>query len=173
MSPLRLQTKSVDLPHPALATTNLLPLIAPQPDRVVTVLAISPCEEDHRSLRDIFRRSRWSLFHARTCQEAVEFLRLNRIAVIITESELEDRCWKDVLGRVASSCPPAPRVVVSSRKADDELWSQALNLGAYNVLAKPFDEQEVFWVVSHAWLDWKSEWERQFRPAPLSLRATA
>jgi len=40
--------------------------------------------------------------------------------------------------------------------ADDALWAEVLNLGGYNVLAKPFDSREVFRVVGNAWLHWKN-----------------
>jgi len=36
---------------------------------------------------------------------------------------------------------------VTSRLADERLWAEALNLGAYDVLAKPFDSTEAMRVV--------------------------
>jgi hypothetical protein len=52
------------------------------------------------------------------------------------------------LGRMP--CPPL--LVVTSRIADDRLWSEVLNLGGYNVLAKPLNMKEVFHVVGLAWM---------------------
>ena len=46
---------------------------------------------------------------------------------------------------------------MSSRLADDRLWAEALNLGAWDVLAKPFEKSEVLRAVSTAWLDWKNK----------------
>jgi hypothetical protein len=43
-------------------------------------------------------------------------------------------------------------VVVTSRLADDYLWSEVLNLGGWDVLAKPFREQEVLYVLDSAWI---------------------
>jgi FixJ family two-component response regulator len=43
---------------------------------------------------------------------------------------------------------------VTSRLADEYLWAEALNLGAYDVLAKPFDTSEVMRVVASAWRHW-------------------
>jgi hypothetical protein len=51
-------------------------------------------------------------------------------------------------------------VIVSSRLADDNLWTEVLNRGGYNVLAKPFQAAEVFRDVSQAWLNWKTRAER-------------
>ena len=45
-------------------------------------------------------------------------------------------------------------MIVTSRSADERLWVEALNLGAYDVLAKPFDRDEVLRSVSMAWLNW-------------------
>jgi len=52
------------------------------------------------------------------------------------------------------SLPDPPFLVVTSRLADDRLWAEALNLGAYDVLAKPFDKTEVNRIVRSAWLRW-------------------
>jgi DNA-binding response OmpR family regulator len=54
--------------------------------------------------------------------------------------------------------PRPPFVIVTSRLADDELWSEALNLGAYDVLAKPFEATEVTRIVSLAWLHWSDRY---------------
>jgi DNA-binding response OmpR family regulator len=53
-----------------------------------------------------------------------------------------------------SRLPDAPLLIVTSRLADERLWAEALNLGAYDVLAKPFDTAEVVRVVSLAWQHW-------------------
>jgi FixJ family two-component response regulator len=65
--------------------------------------------------------------------------------------------WKDLLAQVNHG-PNAPAVIVSSRLADDRLWAEALNLGAWDVLARPFVRSEVFQAVSAAWRHW---WNRQ------------
>ena len=44
-------------------------------------------------------------------------------------------------------------MIVTSRLADERLWAEALNLGAYDVLAKPFDRTEAMRVVAAAWRD--------------------
>jgi DNA-binding response OmpR family regulator len=50
-----------------------------------------------------------------------------------------------------------PVLIVTSRVADDYLWVEALNLGAYDVLAKPFDLTEVTRILSSAWLHWQQQ----------------
>ena len=63
--------------------------------------------------------------------------------VVICEKSLPDGEWKDLLGKT-------PRLIVTSHAADEALWAEVLNLGGYDVLAQPFDEQEVRRVVTMA-----------------------
>jgi len=124
----------------------------------VNVLLISPHDEDHRQLQAILRHSTWQQYGARTQAEALEVLRETNIPVVICESKLPDGTWRDVLSQLSRQ-PSPPLLVVSSRFADERLWSEALNLGAYNVLAKPLNATEVFHVVSLACLFWKRQWQ--------------
>lgn len=127
--------------------------------KIVKVLMISPLDEDHQGLRRILQHSKWQQLGARTQQEAMAFLEENPVPVVICESELPDGTWKDFLAQLTClDCPPV--LIVTSRLADEILWSEVLHLGGYNVLAKPFNSKEVFHVVGLAWLLWKSQWER-------------
>jgi DNA-binding response OmpR family regulator len=135
--------------------------------RSVNVLLISASADDHQHLRDILKHSNWQQHGARTQTEAFEFLRENVTPVVICESELPDGTWREVLGRLdRMQCPPL--LVVTSRMADDRLWSEVLNLGGYNVLAKPLNMKEVFHVAGMAWMAWKRRWEG---PQPLAMSA--
>ena len=66
---------------------------------------------------------------------------------------LEDGTWKSVLGHIRGEAHP-PLLVVTSRVADEHLWAEVLNLGGYDVLAKPFIAEEVRHVCTTAslWL---------------------
>jgi DNA-binding response OmpR family regulator len=126
--------------------------------RAVQVLLISPFDEDHQHLAGILKHSNWQRHEARTQKEALEFLREHVTPVVICESELPDGTWQDVLSQFGRmQCPPS--LVVTSRMADDRLWSEVLNLGGYNVLAKPLYVKEVFHVAGTAWMAWKRQWE--------------
>jgi len=54
-------------------------------------------------------------------------------------------------------------MIVTSDHAESSLWADVLNLGAYDVLAKPFDKSEVIRVISLAWLEWRDDKERVAR----------
>jgi DNA-binding response OmpR family regulator len=79
------------------------------PTFVITVLSVSPADDDHSVLRDFFD---------------------------------------------AKAAAQPPLMIVTSRLADEYLWSEALHHGAYDVLSKPFDPDELNRVLTLASLKW-------------------
>lgn len=73
--------------------------------------------------------------------------------VVLCERDLPDGDWRDVLG-LALDLPHPAAVIVTCRQADEHLWAEVLNLGGYDVLAKPFDEREVGRSLALAWARW-------------------
>lgn len=124
-------------------------------------LSVFPEQEDHVALESIFRHSerplcpgsKWALKPCRTLKEALPTLRKGRIPFVLCERDLQPGSWKDVLAALAL-LPDPPYLIVASRHADDRLWAEALNLGAYDVLPAPFEPAEVVRTLSVAWLRW-------------------
>jgi DNA-binding response OmpR family regulator len=123
------------------------------------VLSISPIEDDHNSLERVFSEFRWTLHRALTLASATTFLAENQVPVVICERALPAGTWKDLLNG-AIVLPQPPRVVVTSRLADEHFWAEALHVGAYDVLAKPFEAREVFRIVSLASRSWHYQYLR-------------
>jgi DNA-binding NtrC family response regulator len=120
------------------------------------VLTVSPLEETHARLRGIFQHTKWSIQEAHTCDEAMDLLMHEPLAVVVCEATLEDGDWKKLLSALAA-LPRPPKVIVTSSDADDALWSDVLSSGGYDVLPRPFDRSEVARIVSLAWLQWRTE----------------
>jgi FixJ family two-component response regulator len=55
----------------------------------------------------------------------------------------------------AEGLPVPPPVIVTSRVADERMWAEVLNLGGYDVLAKPLNSEEVIRTVTSAWSLWQ------------------
>jgi DNA-binding response OmpR family regulator len=122
----------------------------------VTVLSVSPLEDDHTTLQLIIGHSRWKLFKADSHSAALSILRRDQISVVVCEHGLKLGKWTDLLDRLNDLQHP-PSLIVTSRLADDRLWAEALNLGAWDVLAKPFDRTEVLRGVKAAWQHWHDQ----------------
>jgi DNA-binding NtrC family response regulator len=127
--------------------------LANRPTRVLSILSVSPLEEDHSSLQAIVRHSSWNQFQARDLSSATSLLQQHDIAVVLCERDLGSGSWIDLL-ESTRRLPHSPSLIVTSRLADDRLWSEALNLGAWDVLVKPFDRTEVIRSVKSAWQHW-------------------
>jgi len=117
------------------------------------VLSVSPNEEDHAGLRQRLPHSVWCVYDAVSFASARNLLRGYNIGVVLCEQDLAPGSWIEVL-ELLMDLQNAPPLIVTSRLADDKLWSEALNLGAYDVLAKPFYQEELLRTVNLAWLRW-------------------
>ena len=120
---------------------------------LLTVLSISPVETDHASLESIMAHSRWMMFKAGDLSAASSLLRAHAISVVLCERHLGMEKWTDVLEHIRALAVP-PSLIVTSRTADERLWAEALNLGAWDVLPKPFEGTEVLRTVKAAWQNW-------------------
>jgi DNA-binding NtrC family response regulator len=120
------------------------------------VLSISPIPEDHRSLDAIIGKFDWNLFTVDFLPAALAILPTLDIAVIVCECDLLPGVWTDLLEHL-KHLPYAPALIVTSTHADEQLWAEALNLGAWDVLAKPFDRSEVLRTVGLAWHHWQNQ----------------
>jgi DNA-binding response OmpR family regulator len=107
-------------------------------------------------LQAIIGHSKWKLFTASDLASAVSLLHGHEISVLLCERDLRPGTWIDVLENI-KFLPNAPSLIVASRLADDHLWAEALNLGAWDVLAKPFDHIGVIRSVKSAWQRWHDQ----------------
>jgi DNA-binding NtrC family response regulator len=87
--------------------------------------------------------------HTLTLGQARANLRRERYDLVLTEANLPDGTWMDVL-ELARQLPRDVEVIVTDRNADARFWAEALNLGAYDLLAQPFYAPEVRRIVSYA-----------------------
>ena len=88
------------------------------------------------------------LLPASTCAEALELLRgIPGPTLVLTDQNLPDGCWSDVLTLVDKESPGAGVIVCV---LDEGLWIPALEAGALDVLPEPFHHSEVQRIVGCA-----------------------
>ena len=127
----------------------------------VTVFHVGPQDQDLCVLADILERTdwklcpgtKWNLAATDDVVSATGRLQDYGVPIVLCERESVAGTWKDVLQHVGSFSIP-PLLIVASRTADEYLWAEALNLGAYDVLSKPYRKSEVVRVLSMAWHHW-------------------
>jgi len=113
------------------------------------ILFISGHPEDARRLSQMLHPLPLLVEHAESVEQARGKLFAQHYDVVLTEAELSDGKWLDVLHLVRES-PREPHVIVTDRQADARFWAEALNLGAYDLLAQPFEQPEVQRILHNA-----------------------
>jgi DNA-binding NtrC family response regulator len=142
------------------------------PTGTLTVLSVSPLDADHLSLQTIIGDATWILYKTRELASALDLLQQHEIAVVLCERDLLPGSYIDMLEHI-SALPNAPSLIVVSRLADERLWAEALNLGAWDVLAKPFDRNELVRSVKSAWRHWHDQGELHTNRAIQEMAATS
>ncbi len=114
-----------------------------------TLLAVSTNQEDLCSLQAILVEDNWTVQPAESCHEAARLMKNQNPAVIACDLNLPDGNWRDLFNLATTLENPPPLVVVS-RHADESLWAEVLSVGGYDLLATPFERNEVSRVVAMA-----------------------
>jgi len=113
------------------------------------VLFVSPDVEAAGKLAGIVKDLPARLSHVATLAEANRRAAGEPYGVILTEAELPDGTWRDML-RLSLRLQDGPPVVVTSTHADTRLWLDAVDAGAMDVVAKPFDRSELSRILGNA-----------------------
>jgi DNA-binding response OmpR family regulator len=119
------------------------------------VLSVSSGQDFHASLERILRGSGWDVFKNHTLASSFPSLEDRTISIVICEDNLFPGTWRELLRHVLQMDDP-PLLIVAARLADERLWAEALNLGAHDVLATPFDATEVIRMVGIAQQRWRN-----------------
>jgi len=106
------------------------------------ILFVSGRRDDARAISQMLQLLPVVVDYAGTLQQARAQLRQDEYDVVLTEAALPDGNWLDAL-HLARECPHDLQVIVTDPHADARLWAEALNLGAYDLIAQPFYEPEV------------------------------
>jgi DNA-binding response OmpR family regulator len=85
---------------------------------------------------------KWTLHVCPTLAAAKDLLDRQPVAIAVCDAVAPDGVWIDLLENLII-LPDPPPLIVTSRLADEQLWATALNLGAYDVLPKPYWGTEV------------------------------
>jgi DNA-binding NtrC family response regulator len=119
--------------------------------QVKTIVAAIASQEDEARLRTILAFPEWNVHAVQNLPGLNAAVKACSCCVVITDTRLSDgRSWKDVLDHLVGFWN-RPQLIVADRLADEALWAEVLNLGAYDLLVTPFEPTEVQRVVTVAW----------------------
>lgn len=125
--------------------------------REIPVVSVSSAPADHVELERLLPMPRWKIYRSAAVQPAMRILRaLRPVPIVVCDANLFPATWQKLLAEI-DLLPESPLLIVTSRIADDHLWAEALNLGAYDVLGKPLDITELTRSLRLAWLHTQRE----------------
>ena len=146
------------------------------PPHAATVVLVGFAQQDQDFLQQLLDCSEcpvgpdwvWAVETRESAPAALATLRRTSVPVVLCDRDRMPEAWKDLLSYFSGLSQP-PCLIVTSRLADEHLWAEALNLGAYDVLARPFDRSEVVRSIALARLHWLNRESSQ----PAVARAVA
>ena len=114
-----------------------------------SVLVVSSFPDDAVQVREMLDKLLWNVLSAGTLRQAQGLLDDHPITIVICERDLPDGCWRDLL-YAPSPVEEAPLLIVTSRLADERLWTEVLHEGGFDVIPKPLCRREVTLVLASA-----------------------
>ena len=113
------------------------------------ILFLSGRSGDAQQLTQMLHSLPLAVDHAGSLRQARNHLQREDYDVVLTEASLPDGSWLDAMS-LAHEGRRDPVLIVTDPHADARFWCEALNLGAYDLLAQPFHEPEVRRILSNA-----------------------
>lgn len=139
------------------------------PHEPVQLVAIIQNPYDSATLRQLASIYGWSLSIVNSSDAAMVLLKGQPTPLVICDRDLADEAWSDVLAKIAAQ-PQAVCVLLASSVIDDYLWQRVIRHNGYDVVAKPFQPEELRRAVTFAW-SWRG-WAHRHRTEVLGKPTT-
>jgi FixJ family two-component response regulator len=113
---------------------------------LLTVLAVTTSISDRAELQRISDGAGWKIAFARDIAEAAG----RPAPIVLCDRDLCGPDWRQAIQQLAAG-QQTRKVILASYVADDYLWDEVIHCGGYDVLPKPFRENEVIHTIRFAW----------------------
>jgi len=144
------------------AVSEQVPKTSPSRESVKLV-AVTQNPDESAALRQIAANYGWTISIVESSDAAVAVLNEQPTPLVICDRDLPGEAWRDVLAKIAAQ-PQAVCVLLASSVVDDYLWRQVIRHHGYDVVAKPFQPEELRRAVTFAW-SWRGWAYRHYTDA--------
>lgn len=110
-------------------------------------MLLSHSDQERSPLRGVFADAGWAVYEGEYLADLVDQVYRGWKGVVISDFALPDASWRKILSSIRSGC----ELIVTSHIADDRMWSELLDAGAFDLFAYPLDTVEMLRVVGAAW----------------------
>ena len=138
---------------------------APNESGRITLLAALSSPTHREVLSNLASRCGWDLRTPDGSAAVRSTLESASAPIVFWDRDLPEMDWREAFSVVRRSRRGQCAILISP-VTDDYLWQAVIELGGYDVLTRPLQEQKVLEMVSAAWLYWKTSYETSpFRTA--------
>ena len=130
------------------------------PGEPVKLVAINQNPDDSETLRQIAASYGWRISIVDSSDAAIALLKEQPTPLVICDRDISGEAWRDVLAKIAAM-PQAVCVLLASGVVDDYLWNQVIRHHGYDVVAKPFQPEQLRRAVTFAW-SWRGWAHRHY-----------
>jgi len=131
----------------AILEQNAKTLASNEPVQLVAIVENS---YDSETLGQLAASNGWRISIVGSSEAAIALLKEQPTPLVICDRDLSGEAWSDVLAKIAAQ-PQAVCVLLASSVIDDYLWQQVIRHHGYDVIAKPFQPEELRRAVAFAW----------------------
>jgi DNA-binding response OmpR family regulator len=110
------------------------------------ILVVDDDQAARTLLKEILTAEKWEVVEAEDGQKALDMLQAQKIDLVITDRSMPAMDGLVLLKTLSEKRSTVPVIMVSAY-GEEELWGQAIQLGAKEYLLKPFKAQDVLNVV--------------------------
>jgi two-component system response regulator PilR (NtrC family) len=116
----------------------------------IKALLVHHNSETLATLKGALERQGMSIIHAESQAQAKRMLGgLSPAPLVFTDTQLPDGTWADILALAEKAAQPV-NVIVVARVVDTRFYVQAIEAGAFDFLAPPFNATDLAYVVRTA-----------------------
>jgi DNA-binding response OmpR family regulator len=115
----------------------------------IAIVTISNDPSYHRWLIGTIGKPPLALLPAWSISAALSLVERLQAAVVLFDDDVPGSNWRPFLAALDGMNTP-PALIVTPRFAGERIWAEALNLGAFDLLFKPFDHCEATRVIAAA-----------------------
>lgn len=117
----------------------------------IHVVLVTEFKLKYSRLADALRASAWQLQWFPDAQSALRHIERDSPDLVICDAQLQGSDWQTFVQHI-NGLANGPAIIAACPEQDPRLWAEAINCGARDVLATPFDAHEVVTVLRMAWL---------------------
>jgi len=113
------------------------------------VVFLTPFSPDAETVSRELACTSMRVHHATSLAQAENLLELTQAHVLVAETIFAGGNWEDAV-ELLSERHPNVALVVTAAHADERLWAEAINRGAYDLIPKPFYGPELCRILESA-----------------------